>query len=256
MTLSVDTNPRAVIGDNAGPMTPFEIAQKAVEDIYFETVQWLDGKPIDSQELADGVANLLADIRKADKLAKAARKEEEDPHDNAVKEIRARYAPLIADTKAVRGKTVIASEACEAALQPWLLEKDRQIKEAARLAREAADRQRAEAEAALRASDAANIAEREAAERLLHDARKAETAANVAGRQTATAGGALGRAAHLTTKWIASIDDPVEAARACWADPTGHAEILECLVTWANRRVREGVRSIPGFDIFEKRSAV
>ena len=70
----VTHNPRAVIGDNAPPPSPFEIAEKAVNDIYDEVVLWLDGKPIDSQELADGVGNLLAEIRKAEKLADDTRR--------------------------------------------------------------------------------------------------------------------------------------------------------------------------------------
>lgn len=254
MPLAVD-NPRAVIGDNAPPEpTPYELAKKAVEDIYGETIQWLDGKPIDSQALADGVANLLTEIRKAERLADEARKDEKEPLDDAIKEIQARYAPLIADTKAVRGKTIIAAQACKAALQPWLLAEDRRIKEEARLAREEADRQRREAEDALRASDATNIAEREAAEVLLRDARKAETVANVAGRQTATAGGAVGRSAALRTTWTVTITDPTDAARWCWQE--ARYEMLDFLQAWAERRVREGVRTMPGYSIVEKKVAI
>jgi hypothetical protein len=243
-------NPRAVIGDNAEPEsepTPFQIAEKAVNDVCGEATLWLDGHPIDSQDLADGVANLLAEIRKAEKLADDTRVAENAPFDAGKAEVQRRYLPLIGDTKAVRGKTVLASLACKAALAPWLAAEDRRIKAEAAAAREEADRQRREAEEALRASDATNLAAREAAEALLHAAKRAEVTANVAGRQTATAGGSFGRAAGLRANWTATITDPTEAARTCWRD--AQPEMLEFLQGWAERRVREGARTLPGFSI-------
>lgn len=242
------------IGHNNPPPddpTPFEIAAKAVNDIYGETVLWLDGHEIDSQEMADGVGNLLAAIRKAEKLADDTRKAEKEPLDEAIKEIQGRYAPLIADTKTTKGKTVIAAEACKAALQPWLDAEDRRIKEEARLAREEADRQQESAQAAMRASDAANLAEREAAEALLRDARKADIAANVAARLTATAGGSMGRASGLRATWVATIADPVIAARTCWAE--AREEMTDFVLEWATRQVRAGRRTIPGFVIYEEK---
>lgn len=247
-------NPRAVIGGNAPPPSPFEIASKAVEDVYSETLLWLDGHAIDSKEMADGVGNLLAEIRKAEKLADDTRKAEKEPHDKAIKEIQDRYAPLIADTKAVKGKTVLATEACKAALAPWLLAEDRRLRAEAQAAREEADRQRREAEEALRASAAQNLAEREAAEALLRQAKKAETTANVAGRQTATAGGAFGRAAGLRTSWTVTITDPIDAARWVWKED--REAMLAFLSEWAERQVRLGRRTIPGFAIVEQKVAV
>lgn len=250
-----DTLERPMLGHNNPPAeTPFERAAKAVEDIHAEVVLWLDGHAIDSQEMADGVANLLAEIRKAEKLADEARKAEKEPHDKAIKEIQDRYAPLIADTKAVKGKTVLAAEACKAALQPWLVAEDARIKEAGRLAREEAERQQREATAALRATDARNLAEREAAEALLREAHKAEAVAHRAEAQAATAGGTFGRAAGLRTVWTVTITDPADAARWVWQE--ARAEMLEFLMGWANRRVREGVRTIPGFSIVPDRKAV
>lgn len=247
-------NPRAIIGGNAPPLSPFEIAEKAVNDIYAKTLLWLDGHTVDSQELADGVANLLAEIRKAEKLADDTRKAEKATLDAAIAEIQTRYAPLIADTKAVTGKTVLAAAACKTALQPWLDAEDRRIKEAARMAREEAERQRREAEDALRASDAANLAERARAEELLSAAKRAETAANVAGRQTATAGGEFGRATGLRTVYVPSIANEVIAARHVWTE--AREEMREFLIGWAERQVRLGVRTIPGFTITEEKRAV
>ncbi len=247
-------NPRAVVGNNAEPMTPYDDAKKAVDDIFDETTAWLDGHPIDNQPHADSVANLLAMIRKAEKLADDARDAEYAPFNDGKAEVQARYFPLIGDTKAGKGKTVRASLACKAALVPWLAAEDLRLKAVAAVAREEADRQRREAEEALRATAATNLAAREAAESLLHDARRAETAANVASRQTATAGGAFGRAAGLRATWRATISDEVAAAKACWQDQVGRAAMLVFLEDWANSKVRnERVRTIPGFVVSEVR---
>ncbi len=250
-------NPRAVIGGNAPPPTPYEIAKKAVDDAYEETTLWLDGKPIDSPELAEGIGNLLATIRAAEKMADDTRKAEAKVFDDGKAKVQARYLPLIGDTTKVKGKTVLAAAACKAALAPWLAAEQRRMAEEARKLREEADRQRQEAEAALRASDATNLAEREAAEVLLRDAKRTETAANVAGRATATAGGSFGRAAGLRSVWRATITDEVEALRSVFRDPAGRVEIVAFALEWANRRVREQrVRTIPGFAITEDRGVV
>ena len=248
-----DPNPRAVIGGNAPPLSPFEIAEKVVNDIYAEVTLWLDGHAIDSREMADGVGNLLAAIRAAEKVAEEARVAEKAPHDEAIKEIQARYNALIGDTKSVKGKTVLAAGACKSALQPWLDAESQRIAEEARIAREEADRQRRKAEEALRASEATNLAERAAAEELLAQAKKADATANKVERQTATAGGVGGRAIGLRTVHAVEIIDPVAAARHVWQQ--GREEMLAFLSGWAERQVRLGVRAIPGFEITETKVA-
>src|ERR1700675_1300534 len=200
------------IGHNRPPPTPYELPVKAVEDIYGETVLCLDGHTIDSQEMADGVGNLLAEIRRAEKIAEAARVAEKTVRDQQVNEIQARYAPLIGNTKSVKGKTVLAAEACKAALQPWLLAEDKRIKEAARLAREEADRQAREAAEALQKTEASDLNSRAEAEYLYGQAKKADLAANAAARQTATAGGSFRRAAGLRTVYVPILTGPMTAA--------------------------------------------
>ena len=58
-----------------------EEAEKAVNDAYGETLLWLDGASIESQEIADGVGNLLALLRAAEAKAEAARVAEKKPFD-------------------------------------------------------------------------------------------------------------------------------------------------------------------------------
>lgn len=257
LALAYAGNPRAVIGSNQPPEevpTPYDLAVKAVEDVYAETILWLDGHAINSQEMADGVANLLAMIRAAEKQADDARIAEKEPLDERVKEIQARYAPLIGNTKTVKGKTVLAAEACKSALQPWLDAEDKRIKEAARLAREEADRQAREAAEALRASEVTDLAARAEAEALVAAAKKADTAANVAARKTATAGGAFGRSAALRTVYRAEITDVTAFARYLWSND--HDEMLAYLNVRAKQLVDAGQRAIPGVTVHEDKRAV
>lgn len=251
---SLAENPRAVIGGNAPP-TPFEIAERAVNEIYDEATAFLDGKAIDNQALADDIGNLLAMIRKAETLADDTRKAEAKVFDDGKAEVQARYAPLIGNTTKIKGKTILAEAACKAALAPWLAAEQKRLDAEAAAKRAEADRQRTEAEAALQAS-AADLAARETAETLLHDARRAEAQANAASRATARAGGDFGRSASLRAVWRATITDDAAALKSMWLDEAGRAELLALALDWANRRVRQGVRSIPGFNIVEDKGVV
>lgn len=243
-------NPRAVIGGNAPPVdppTPYEIAAKAVNDVYDEAAMWCDGAVVDNQDLADGVANLLGELRKAKKLSDANRKVEKDPFDAGAKEVQTRYKPLL-------DKADLAMDACEKALTPWLAKVKAENERKAAEARASADAARIEAEAKLRASDATNLAERAAAEALVKDAKRADTIANRAERQTATAGGMMGRAVGLRTVWTATIAEPVAFGRHAWANH--RAEYDTFLQELADRLVREGARSLPGVTITETKQAV
>lgn len=254
--LANESRAAAAIGHNQPPPdpTPYELAAKKVEDIYSETVLWLDGKPIDSQELADGVGNLLAKLREAEAFAEAQRVAEKKPLDEKIADIQTRYNALIGNTKAVKGKTILAADACKKALAPWLVRVAAEQAAAALKAREEADALRQAAEDAIRASDAANLAEREAAEALIRDAKKAETAANRAEHQTATAGRAMGRSISLRSYWTAVISDPAKAGRWGW---TFHKPaILEFITGLAQGDVASGKREIDGFTITEEKRAV
>lgn len=247
MSVALAENPRAVIGGNAPPPTPYELATKAVEDAYGECSLWLDGATVDSQELADGIDNLKKTLAAARKLAEDSRKVEKKPFDDGAAEVQARYVPLI--TKADLAKT-----ACNKALEPWLRAKAAEIEAAARKAREEADAKRRAAEEALRASDAANLAERAAAEALVKVAKKAEVVANKAERVTATAGGALGRATGLRSYWSAVIEDEEEFERYAWA--SHRDEMVDFLVTLAKRLIDSGRRDVPGVLAHEEKRAV
>lgn len=238
----------ASVGHNNPPEpTLYEAARDRVEDLYREASLWMDGAKVEDQDLADGIANLLSDLRKAWKAADDARKEENEPFDAGKAEVQARYNPLLKKAKQ-------AEDACKAANEPWLLKKKAEVEAAAKAAREEADRKRREAEEAIRATDAANLAARAAAEALLKEAKRAETVANKAERTTAKAGGATGKSMGLRTTWKPVLTDSFSAAKHYWE--TDREQIEGLLLVLAARDVAEGKRTIPGFEVQETFSAV
>ena len=239
--------PRA-IGDNGPPPpTPYEAARDTIEDLWGEASLWLDGAKVDSQELADGIGNLLAMLRKAAKDADAARRDENKPFDDGKAEVQARYKPIL--TKAEQ-----AEKACKAALQPWLQKKADEIEAKARAAREEADRKRREAEAAIRAAGAADLAARAEAEAKIDAAKQADIMARKAANTTAKVGGLEGRSSGLRSTWKPELTDGVAAARHYWS--TQRQEMETFLLILAAKDVAKGSRDIPGFEIKETRTVV
>lgn len=248
MTLAV--NERAVIGNNMPPMTTFEAIKINIVDLYEEAKQWLDGTPIETQEQADAVNTLKDSIKKAKKAADEAYEEEVRPHQETVKEIHARYNELTGKNKSVTGLALKAEEACNAALKPYLLELERQQQEKARLAREEADRLQREAVEAMRQRDAANLEQREAAERLVNEAKAAQASAYRAENAKAHAKGE-GRATGLRTVHRAVMADKREAAAWVWVDRND--ELMAFIQDLADKAVRAGTRTIPGFTVIEEK---
>lgn len=234
-------------GHNHPPLTPREIAEKRIEDLFDEAKLWFDGAVVDSPDLADGVANIKAETLKARKFADDERKRENAPFDAGKAAVQAYYNPLLAKADMVR-------DACVAALTPWLAKVRAENERVARAAREDADAQRRAAEDAIRASDIANLSERAAAEALVTAAKRAETAASRAARETATAGGTLGRATGLRTYWVVTITDDVIFARYVWTH--NKSEMRDFLTDLAQHLVRSGTHDLPGCDVRAEQKAV
>lgn len=237
----------APIGHNNPPADPFGAIKAHIEDLYSEAKNWLDGDPITTQAQADEVGKLLDMIRDAEKVADEARKAENAPFDEGKAAVQAKFAPLISDTKAVRGKTVLAAEACRAALAPWRQAQEAAKQEAARTAREEAEAAARAAAKAMRASQVDDLAAREEAERLV---REAEQAAKLASRADKAATTGTG----LRSYWALKLTDGTAAARHYWM--TDRKACEEFFLSLANRDTRQGVRTIPGFEIIEERRAV
>lgn len=238
------------IGDNNPPeKTPFEVVSERIDDLWTEAQNWLDGSKVENENDAEAVSKLLGMFREAHTDADEARKVEVKPLDEAKAEIQAKYAPLIADTKSIKGRTVLAIEACKKALAPWLAKKDAEQRAAAEAARkEAEEKQRAAMEAMAKAREADNLAQRAAAELALQEAKKADQVASRAEKAKAhVAGGS--RAVGLRKSYAPELTDGVAAARHYWA--TRRADMEAFLLDQARKDVATGIREIPGFTINE-----
>lgn len=237
----------AGIGHNNPPEpTPYEMSRQEIEDLCMEAKNWLDGEPISSQAVADQIDNLKVLLRDAKKRADERRKDEVKPLDDAKSEIQARYNALIGDTKTSgKGVVILAMEACDKVLSPWLQKLDDEKRERERIAREAADAKAREAQEAVRAARELDLAAKEEAEALLRDAKKAEAVVKKVAR-TGT-----GMSSHLRRSWKPVLTDATAAAR--WAWQAKRMEMEDFLLHLAEAEVRSGAREIPGFEVIEER---
>jgi hypothetical protein len=213
--MTTAANPRAVAGDNQPP-SPFDEVRTKIESLYAEAKMWLDGEPVTTKGQADSINKLIVMITDAAKEADALRVKENEPFDTGKAEVQARYAPLIADTKSVKGKTVLAVAAAKKALTPWLTKLDDEKRAAEAKARAEAEEAARKAQEAFRQSDVADLAAREEAEWLALDAKKKDIAARVAANDKAQAKGGTGRATGLRSFYTPEITDYVAFARWVW----------------------------------------
>ena len=240
------TDPRLGIGANFPP-SPLALVTERVNGLYDEAKGWLDGEEITNQATADGVAKLLDLTRKAEKDVKAAHEVEKAPHLAACREVDAAYKPI-------KDKAALAVSACKAALAPWLIKQEEEKRRAAEEVRRLADEALAAAAAAVRSADHANLAEIEAAETALADAKKLERKAGRAERDKAGAGGEIGRTVSLRTRYVARMSSASEALKHYrLTEPQALKDFLQGL---ADRDVRAGKHTIPGFSVEAERSAV
>lgn len=244
----------AAMGHNGGPApTPFEVSRDEIDDLCAEARHWLDAGGIKTQADADGVSKLLDLLRKAIKRADERRAVEAKPHDEAKAEIQARYGALIQDNKSGKGRAVLAVETCKASLTPWLERQEGEKQAAAAAARHAANERAREAALALQLSKPSDLEEREHAEGLAQEARRAEAAAARAEQDRASARGGA-RAVTLRTTYRAEVTDETAFARWAWANC--RADLLAALAAIAGRQVAAGTRGIPGVTVHEERKAV
>ncbi|WP_204165460.1 hypothetical protein [Methylobacterium sp. 17Sr1-1] len=244
----------AAMGHNGGPaLTPFEVSRDEIDALCSEARHWLDAGGIKTQADADGVSKLLDLLRKAIKRADERRAAEAKPLDDAKAEIQARYGALIQDNKSGKGRAVLAVEVCKAALTPWLERQEAEKRAAAEAARREADERAREAALALQLSKPSDIEEREHAEDLAREARRAEAVAGRAEQDRASARGGA-RAVTLRTTYRAEVTDATEFARWAWVNCRD--EIVAALAVIAGRQVAAGTRGIPGVAVHEERRAV
>lgn len=241
----------AQIGHNR---SPFELSKETIEDLYAEAQNWLDGEPVSTQEQADEIQKLLRMIQAAEKEADERRIAENKPFDDGKAEVQARYAPLIANTKTVKGMTVLAIDACKKALAPWLIKVDEENRRKAEEARREAEEKHRLAIEAMRQRDGVDLEASARAEALVREAKDAEAEARRAGNAKASAKGE-GRAVTLRDKYTPEITDYTAFARHVWL---AHRPDMENFLSiQAAKIVASGVHNgIPGVTVHHERVPV
>lgn len=227
------------------PADPAVLFAEEVDDLMIEARNFLDGEPIANEAQAEAVSSLLNRLRRVSKDADEARKVEKKPHDDAVKAVQTKWKPII-------DKADLAASTAKQALAPWLQQIEEQQRAEAEAARLEAERLAREAQEAHREAHG-DLEAREKAERLLADAAAAQKAAAKADKAKAHATGGE-RAVGLRSVWTPTLTDSVAALKH-YRERTPE-DLKIWLVEQAEKDVRAGARSIPGFAIEESRVAV
>lgn len=227
----------AGIGHNQPP-TPFDEAVSAVDLVWTEASNWLDGATAETQAEADAIGTLLDMARKAKKQADGARKAEAEPFDQGKAEVQARYMPIL-------DRCDLIATAAKKALAPFLAAQER-------AKREAEEKARAEAEAARKAAQeafatAASLEEQEAAEAAAEAAKDADIRARVAAKDTGRAKGGA-RAISLRTTIKPEITDLKALMAWIWLNDrsalAGFAETYAAGAFRAGQTKMDGVRAV------------
>ena len=226
------------IGDNGAP-SEFDEVKGEINDLYDEAKNWIDGDPITTQAVADNVDELIKQIKTANKKAEALRVKEKAPLDSQIRVIQDKYAPLIADTKVVTGKTVLALKACKDALQPFKQEQQRLKDEEARKFAEEARLKEREAQEALAA---ASLDDREAAQELMAESQKLAKSAKRVSKDNVKG---------MRKTCVVKMCNAKDAAAYFWKNDRD--ALLEFFQTLAEQKTRQGIRTIPGFIITEEK---
>lgn len=238
----------AEIGHNNPPEpTPFEMSVAEAEDLFLEAANWCDGAQIESQAQADALADLRAKIKTAIKRADERRKDEARPHDEAKTEIQARYNTLIGDTKTTgKGRLILADEACQKAMTPWLKKLDDERRATAAKAAEEAEAKRRAAAEAFAKSTVDDLEARQKAETAAAEAMQAAKIASKAEKQATTGTG-------LRITYSGHVVDVQAFARWSWRNDA--AALDEYFEGRANALVKAGRRDMPGVEVIEHKEA-
>lgn len=234
----------AIIGHNAPPDT-FTAFSLHIDDLEEQARQFLDGEPIATEAQAEDVSRLLNMIRKAGNDADDARKAEKKPFDDQAKAVQAKWKPVL-------DRVDLVASVAKQALAPFLKAKEDAQRAEAEAARKAADdllRRAREAASQANASDLAG----QATARILQD--KAAAAGKQAAKLDKAKAHAKGgeRAVGLVSVFTPELVSPSEALKHY---REAQPEALKAwLIEQAEKDIRAGKRSIPGFDIREERVA-
>lgn len=231
------------IGHNAPPVEQHALH---IDDLYDEAKGFLDGEAIANQGQAEALGKLLSAFREARQGADEQRKVEAKPFDEGKAAVQAAWKPLI-------DKCERAEKIAKNAIGAWQIQLEAAQREAAAEAARVAEQERAAAQAKLAAAQGSErLQDAEEAEAALKAAKVAEADASKAEKAkplVATGGRSIG----LRSYWEPTLTDSAAALRHY------REKQPEALKAWlldqAEKDVRLGVRSIPGFTIAEDRRA-
>jgi hypothetical protein len=245
------TAAKAVIGHNNPPEeSPYDAMKIHIEDLFLEATNFLDGDPVTTQEMADAIDAIKAKALEAEKDGDELRKAEAKPFDDGKKAVQERWNPLVHKET---GKCRLIVQTCAKALAPYLKVKQDALDAEAARQRKIADDLAEEARLARATAPASDLTARVEADAALQAAADAQKQADRATNARAQAKGGK-RATSLRDVWTPVLVEPKEALRHYMQ--AQREELLNWLLSQAEKDVRIGKREIPGFRIDHDRVAV
>lgn len=178
---------------------PHEAFSLHIEELFATASATINGATVENDEQDAALDALMDDLRKARKDADAQRAAEKKPHDDAAKEVQAKWKPLL-------DRCDLAVAEIKKLLTPYRDARQRAKDEEARKAREEAAAREAAAREALQSSD--DLESKFTAEKELKQASKLTAVANKIDRS----------ATGLRTKWRAEVTMPVAFGAWLWAN--------------------------------------
>tara|TARA_R110000822_G_scaffold281251_1_gene402948 strand:+ start:4796 stop:5557 length:762 start_codon:yes stop_codon:yes gene_type:complete len=190
----------------------------AVDSIYEEAKNWLDGADVETEEQGEEIAKLLQITRDAFKQYDGFRKAEKAPLDEAVALVQGRYNPLLR-----RLTSVI--DGCRSVLGTWQAKKAAELEAEQRRLREEADAAEAEAQKAFATSGVGDLDRREAAEAAADRAKIADMVARKQAKETAAVKG-FGKAIGMRRRRVTEVEDYQVFARYAWREHRAQMEVF------------------------------
>jgi len=223
-----------MLGHNSPP--PFEAYSLHIEDLFSLVSDTTAGGTVTTDDQETALDGLLDDFRKARKDADTERAKEKKPHDDAAKEVQARWKPLL-------DRCDMAADEIKRLLTPYRTAKQKAKDEAARKVREEAEAKLKAAQDALRQSD--DLEARFNAEAELKQASKLQAVANKIDRE----------ATGLRTVWEAEITDRRAALNHYLREqPEMFVNLIQQLADKDSRNAATR-RTIPGITFHERKKA-
>lgn len=227
-----------MISNNPPPEATYAMA---IDDLYDEARNFIDGTPIESQGQADSVGKIVSALKEIKKAADNARADEKRPHDDAGKAVQVKWKPLL--EKADRAITAATKPLTDylTKMEAERRAEAERLAEAARVAQIAAqDAQR----------NAASLDDAERADALVKEAAILDRSAKRTDKAKSNVTG-VNRAIGLRTYWIANVTD--FGALLAYMKQARPDDLKAMLSEYARSQVSAGARHIPGVLIEQER---